>query len=95
MAGLSLSSWVFASSKSFSPCLISPRGAFCSAPEASVFAKDSYAAWHQALELEKVRHTLNEERERIERLEDTANEQATLIRSLQYRLSLLQQKLYA
>jgi hypothetical protein len=63
--------------------------------EASVFSKDSYAAWQQALELEKVRHTLNEERERIERLEDTANEQAALIRSLQYRLSLLQQKLYA
>jgi hypothetical protein len=63
--------------------------------EASVFAKDSYAAWQQALELEKVRLVLHEERERIERLEDTANEQATLIRSLEYRLSLLQQKLYA
>jgi hypothetical protein len=63
--------------------------------EASVFAEDSSAAWEQALELERVRHVLQEERERIERLEDSANEQATLIRSLEYRLSLLQQKLYA
>jgi hypothetical protein len=63
--------------------------------EASVFAEDSSAAWEQALELERVRHLLQEERDRIERLEDTANEQATLIRSLEHRLSLLQQKLYA
>ncbi|HEY1861149.1 MAG TPA: hypothetical protein VGG61_12380 [Gemmataceae bacterium] len=63
--------------------------------EASVFAKDSTAAWQQALELERLRHSLQEERERVERLEDAANEQATVIRGLEYRLSLLQQKLYA
>jgi folate-binding Fe-S cluster repair protein YgfZ len=66
-----------------------------SSVEASVFAKDSTAAWQQALELEQLRKSLQDERDRVERLEDAANEQATVIRSLEYRLSLLQQKLYA
>src|ERR1700730_10971424 len=38
--------------------------------EAAVFAKESTAAWQQALELDCLRGVLKEERERVERLQD-------------------------
>jgi hypothetical protein len=63
--------------------------------EASVFAKESATAWQQALELDRLRQSLQEERDRVERLEDNANEEAALIRGMEYRLSLVQQKLYS
>jgi chromosome segregation ATPase len=63
--------------------------------EASVFAKESGAAWQKALELDCLRQSLQQERDRVARLEDQANGEAAVIQDLQDRLSLLQEKLYS
>jgi len=63
--------------------------------EASVFNKDSDAAWRLALELDQTRRAAEEECERVGRLQRKAREAEEMILRLESRLAQLQEKLYS